>query len=99
MRERYGASGLTIIGVNVDAERGDADKFLRDVPIQFEVVFDPKGDLAKQFKLQGMPSSFVFGPGGELVVRHIGFRDGSRKERETELEALLAGPGMIPSTK
>jgi thiol-disulfide isomerase/thioredoxin len=25
MRERYGATGLTIIGVNVDAERGDAD--------------------------------------------------------------------------
>src|SRR5687767_3653551 len=39
MRERYGASGLTIIGVNVDAERRDADRFLRDVPIEFEVVF------------------------------------------------------------
>ena len=55
MRERYGASGLTIIGVNVDAERGDADRFLREVPIDFEIVFDPDGALAKQFKFRSCP--------------------------------------------
>jgi thiol-disulfide isomerase/thioredoxin len=46
LKARYGADGLTIIGVNVDAEREDADRFLRDVPIDFEVMFDPDGDVA-----------------------------------------------------
>jgi len=89
LRERYGNRGLTIIGVNVDAERGDADKFLREVPIDFEVVFDPNGDLARQFKVQGMPSSYVFDRAGKLVETYVGFRDAKKNEHEAALRKLL----------
>jgi cytochrome c biogenesis protein CcmG, thiol:disulfide interchange protein DsbE len=94
MRDRYGASGLTIIGVNVDAERADADRFLRAVPIDFEIVFDPKGDLAKQFKVQGMPSSFVFDRTGRMVETHVGFRDAKKDEHEAALRDLLHQPAQ-----
>ena len=93
MRERYGASGLTIIGVNVDAERRDADKFLRDVSIEFEIVFDPNGDLARQFKVQGMPSSYVFDRTGNLVETYVGFRDAKKDEHEAALRNLLNPTG------
>jgi len=94
MRERYGASGLTIIGVNVDAERGDADRFLRDVPIEFEIVFDPDGTLAKQFKVQAMPTSFVVDRSGKIVDTHLGFRDAEKAEHETALKNLLNQPAQ-----
>ena len=94
MRERYGAGGLTIIGVNVDAERADADRFLRDVPIEFEIVFDPTGDLARQFKIQGMPSSYVFDRAGKLVDTHLGFRDAKKGENEAALRDLLDQPAQ-----
>ena len=94
MRERYGASGLTIIGVNVDAERADADRFLRDVPIEFEIVFDPKGELAKQFKVQGMPSSFVFDRNGKMVETHLGFREAKKDANEVSLRNLLDQPAQ-----
>jgi len=94
MRERYGASGLTIIGVNVDAERRDADKLLRDVPIEFEIVFDPKGDLARQFKVQAMPSTFVFDRTGHLVETYVGFRDAKKDEHEAALRNLLNPTGL-----
>lgn len=89
MRAQYGASGLDVIGVNVDAERGDAERFLRTVPIDFEIVFDPNGDLAKQFKVQGMPSSFVFDRSGALVETHLGFRDAKKDQNEAALKNLL----------
>jgi cytochrome c biogenesis protein CcmG, thiol:disulfide interchange protein DsbE len=92
MRERYGASGLTIIGVNVDAERGDADRFLRDVPIEFEIVFDPDGVLARQFKVQAMPSSYIFDRTGKLVETHLGFRDARKGANEAALRNLLNQP-------
>lgn len=92
MRARYGSSGLTIIGVNVDAERRDAARFLRDVPIEFEIVFDPKGDLAKLFKVQGMPSSYVFDRTGKMVETHVGFRNANKEEYEANLENLLNQP-------
>jgi cytochrome c biogenesis protein CcmG, thiol:disulfide interchange protein DsbE len=94
MRERYGASGLTIIGVNVDAERGDADRFLRDVPIEFEIVFDPDGTLAGQFKVQAMPTSFIFDRTGKIVETHQGFRDAKKAEHEAVLKNLLNQPAQ-----
>src|SRR6476620_713615 len=33
MKARYGNQGLVIMGVNVDANRADAEKFQREVPI------------------------------------------------------------------
>ncbi len=93
MRERYGASGLTVIGVNVDAERGDADRFLREVPIGFEIVFDPKGELARRFNVQGMPASYVFDRAGRLVDTHLGFRDAQKDQHEAALRQLLNQPG------
>jgi cytochrome c biogenesis protein CcmG, thiol:disulfide interchange protein DsbE len=92
MRERYAAAGLDVIGVNVDAERAQAERFMRDVPIGFETVFDPDGVLARRFKVQGMPSSFVFGRNGELLETHLGFRDAKKSQRETALRELLDRP-------
>jgi peroxiredoxin len=83
---------LTIIGVNVDAERRDADRFLRDVPIDFEIVFDPQGDIARQFKVQGMPSSYVIDRTGKIVETHLGFRDSKKDEAEAVIKALLDAP-------
>ena len=89
MQAKYGAQGLVIIGVNVDRERADADRFLHDVPANFPIIYDPSGTLATRYDVPGMPTSFVIGPDGDIVGRHIGFKNGLRDEREAELRKLL----------
>ena len=89
MQAKYGDRGLVVIGVNVDRDRADADRFLRDVPAEFQIVYDPAGTLASRYDLPGMPVSYVIGPQGDIVGRHIGFRNGLRAEREAELQKLL----------
>ena len=96
MRARHGARGLVIVGVNVDAERADADRFLRDIPIDFEVIFDPNGVLATEFELQGMPGTFVYDRNGKLVSTYFGFRGKQRAEHEAELESLLSSTAKSP---
>jgi len=90
LRGRYGSKGLVIIGVNVDANRADAERFLRDVPIDFDVVYDPEGKLARQFSLQGMPSTFVYDRGGKLAQTLLGYREARRAEHEAQIQVLLA---------
>ena len=90
MQSKYGPQGLVIIGVNVDRERADADKFLRAVPATFELAFDPTGALASTYEIPGMPSSFVFDRAGRIVARHIGFRTGEREQREAEIAKWVA---------
>jgi cytochrome c biogenesis protein CcmG/thiol:disulfide interchange protein DsbE len=90
LSSRYGGRGLVVVGVNVDAERGDAEKFLRDVPVSFEVVFDPAGSLAKSFKVPGMPATFVFDRDGALADQHLGFKQAQKAPFEARLQELLA---------
>ena len=89
MQTKYADRGLVVIGVNLDRERAAADRFLQDVPAEFRIVYDPAGTLASHYDLPGMPVSYVIGPNGDVVGRHIGFRNALRAERETELQKLL----------
>ena len=89
MHARYADRGLVVIGVNVDRERVDADRFLHNVPAAFQIVYDPAGSLASKYDLPGMPVSYVIGPNGDVVARHVGFRSGLSAQREAEVQQLL----------
>jgi thiol-disulfide isomerase/thioredoxin len=89
MNAKYGKQGLVIVGVNVDKDRHDAEQFLREVPIDFEIIYDPDGALATRYQVEGMPSSYVFGRHGELAARHLGFQNARRPEYEALLGKLL----------
>ena len=90
MQRKYGANGLQIVGVNLDAKRGDADQFLAQVPAQFALAFDAKGDSAKRFGIKGMPTSVLIGKDGKVLLVHQGFREEDRKDLEQKLAAALA---------
>lgn len=90
MQAKYRDRGLVIIGVNVDRERPEAERFLQQTPADFMIVYDPEGTLAARYQVPGMPSSYVIDRDGQQAGVHIGFRSGMRGEREAELERLLA---------
>ncbi len=90
LQAKYRAQGLEIVAVNLDAKRGDADKFLAEVPAQFTVAFDAKGDSAKRFEVKGMPSSYLIGRDGKVVAAHKGFKEESGKELDSQIAQALA---------
>jgi thiol-disulfide isomerase/thioredoxin len=90
MNRAYEAQGLTVVAVNLDHERADADRFLRKFRPNFAVQFDPQGALAERFKVTGMPTSVVIDRHGVARYTHVGFRPADRAAYEAELRALLA---------
>jgi cytochrome c biogenesis protein CcmG, thiol:disulfide interchange protein DsbE len=74
LQQTLGPHGLTVIAVNVDRNRADAEQFLHQHPAQFRVIFDPQGVLPERFSVHGMPSSFVIDRNGVVQFRHEGFR-------------------------
>ena len=89
LQRRHGDSGLVIIAVNLDHERALADIFLKKAPANFRLEFDTGGDLARRFGVQAMPTSFLIDRNGRVRIRHAGFRDKQRAERERQIEDLL----------
>ena len=94
MHEKYGPQGLQIIAVNLDKDRALADGFLEEVPAKFALRFDPGGDLAKQYQVQTMPSSFLIDPDGNVLAQHFGFRTADAPEYENGIKNALAKPAV-----
>ena len=90
MTHVHESQGLTVVAVNLDHERADADRFLQKFHPDFDVRFDSQGALAERFKVVGMPTSVVIDRHGVVRFTHVGFRPADREEYEAELRALLA---------
>ncbi|WP_141101006.1 choice-of-anchor D domain-containing protein [Roseateles aquatilis] len=92
MQARYGAQGLRIVAVNLDASREDAQSFLQQVPASVALAFDPKGDTARRVGVRAMPSSVLLGPDGRVLMQHAGFRAEDEAALEARIVAALKTP-------
>jgi cytochrome c biogenesis protein CcmG/thiol:disulfide interchange protein DsbE len=86
----YEKQGLALVAVNLDQNRHDAEQFLARFHPTFDVRFDPQGELAERFKVQGMPTSVIIDRHGTVRFTHIGFRPVDETSYEKELRQVLA---------
>src|SRR6202050_2182616 len=90
MKSSYQDQGLTVVAVNLDTNRAEAEKFLTQFHPTFEVRFDPQGDLAELYKVHGMPSSVLIDRHGVVRFSHVGFRPVDGPAYEAQVRELLA---------
>ena len=89
LQRRYGGRGLVIVAVNLDKDRGLAERFLAGVPATVTVAFDPAGTTATRYKVKAMPTTFLVSPEGKLVVTHTGFDAKHAPEFEAQIAEVL----------
>jgi cytochrome c biogenesis protein CcmG/thiol:disulfide interchange protein DsbE len=90
MEKAYQSRGLTVLAVNLDRDRGDAERFLAQFHPSFDVRFDPQGTVAEHFKVQGMPTGLVVDRHGVVRFTHIGFKPVDEAAYEDQLREVLA---------
>ena len=88
----YAAKNLVVIGVNVDHDRDRAERFLTDTPAEFPIIYDPRGEIAAAFKVNGMPSAVLIDRSGRVRFQHTGFSPKSKEQYEDDLRKLLDEP-------
>jgi thiol-disulfide isomerase/thioredoxin len=89
LKGELGHDGLVVIAVNVDRERAEADRFLREHPAQFRIVYDPDGLLPEKFAVRGMPTSFLIDRNGHVQARHEGFLLRDRDALTQQIRAVV----------
>mgnify|MGYP001828374610 FL=1 len=94
MHAKYSDQGLVIVGVNLDMERADAERFLEEYPADFAIMYDENQELARQFEVVAMPSSYVLGRDGKVVAQHMGFK----VRQQDEYEAIIVEALQTPET-
>lgn len=89
MQRKYGDEGLVVIAVNLDTHRSEAEEFLQKYPADFSVYFDTDRELAKDYGVEAMPSSFLINRDGEIVERHLGFKSSKTDAYEASIVAAI----------
>lgn len=89
MQRRYAERGLQVLGINLDADRHDAERFLARHPAGFALVFDSRAESARRMGVKAMPSSVLVGPAGQVLHVHPGFRLDDRAALEALIVAAL----------
>ena len=89
IQARYADSGLIVVAINVDADRQAADRFLQEYQAAFKVAFDTNGDVASNYEVIGMPSSFLVGRDGKIHESYVGFTSRDKAPIEAAIRRLL----------
>ncbi|GFE62828.1 TlpA disulfide reductase family protein [Geobacter sp. AOG2] len=63
---------LKVIGVNEGESLEDIQSFVADNKPGYEIVVDPRGDVAKSFGVPGMPYCVIIGRSGVVAYRGYG---------------------------
>jgi cytochrome c biogenesis protein CcmG, thiol:disulfide interchange protein DsbE len=89
LQAKFRDRGLQVVAINVDTKRADADRFLKQLPAQFTVAFDPAGEMPKRFAVKAMPSAYLIDPQGRVRMVHRGFKDADGDALMRDIDALL----------
>jgi peroxiredoxin len=90
LNTKYGASGLKILGISEDDEKGEIPSFASSLGAKFTLGWDQDKSIARSYKPSTMPSSFLIDKNGVIRYAHVGYHDGEELEVEKEIKELLA---------
>ncbi|MBK5255372.1 MAG: TlpA family protein disulfide reductase [Vicinamibacteria bacterium] len=89
LQEEFRGDGVEVVAINVDEDPKNAASFLAGRSPSMTVLFDPKGVSPQDFKVEGMPSSFLIDREGQVRFEHTGFTERTKFEFRREIEILL----------
>jgi thiol-disulfide isomerase/thioredoxin len=89
MLAKYADHGFEIIAINLDSDTKEANDFLKEVPANFILGFDPEGITAEKMQVEAMPMSYLIDRQGKIQYRMMGFNTSKRTEHEAHIQTLL----------
>ena len=74
LHRAYGPRGLHVVGVSID--QGDQEQgireFLQEFGASYPVWLDPDGEITTAYSTMGVPNTFLIGPDGRVLWKHVG---------------------------
>ncbi len=89
IQAKYEKDGFVVLAINLDRKRQQADEFLAETPANFTIAFDPSGKTADDYRVMGMPTSYIIDRTGEIKASHIGFLTKDQTKLEEHIKTAL----------
>jgi thiol-disulfide isomerase/thioredoxin len=89
MHKKYESLGLKLIGVNVETDLKDAERWLAQTPVSFPILFDKENKVTGMYAVNAMPSTVFIDRKGNVRNIHRGYKAGDESEYLNQIRALL----------
>jgi peroxiredoxin len=87
--DKYKASGLVMLGVNVDDDVRNAAEVATKLGVKFPVLLDTDKKVSRLYDLNSMPSTLVIDRSGRVRYLHRGYQDGYEDLYDKQIRDLL----------
>jgi peroxiredoxin len=93
--QKYKDRGLEILAVSIDVGHlpvvaATVAQFLEELNLTFPALLDPEMEVARRYRVFGIPVTFLIDREGIIRAREQGFRDWTAPDSRRKLEQLLA---------
>jgi cytochrome c biogenesis protein CcmG/thiol:disulfide interchange protein DsbE len=88
-QDRYGAQGLTVIGITMDAPEVALQASV-EMGMDYAVLSDPDGATTREYKAFSLPTLFVIDRAGKIRTAMVGYSSAGFEKTEATLRGLLS---------
>ena len=89
LNAQFAGDPVQFLAISIDVVEEDAWDFLKRYTVDFPVVIDTEGDIARTFAVDGMPSGYLIDGDGRVREIHIGFKKGDELGLAQSIKELL----------
>jgi thiol-disulfide isomerase/thioredoxin len=89
MHKKYEALGFKLLGVNVESDTRDAERWLAQTPVSFPILFDRENKVSQLYSVNAMPSTVFIDRKGNVRYLHRGYKAGDESEYLNQIRTLL----------
>ena len=86
---KYKPMGFTLVAINVESEKSDAEKFLAKTPASFPILFDPDNKVSGQYGVSAMPTTVLVDRQGRVRWQHRAYKPGDEAAYIEQIRAAL----------
>jgi len=86
---KYKPMGFTLVGINVESDKADAERFLGARPVSFPILFDPDNSVSGNYGVSAMPTTVLVDRQGRLRWQHRAYKPGDEAKYIEQIRAVL----------
>lgn len=90
LHQKLKDKGFEVVAINLDEDKANAEKFLKEISVDFTILRDEKGEWSDKYVVESMPTSFIIDKQGVIQNIHKGFTSDDINELEHKITELLA---------
>ena len=86
---RYERVGFNLLGVNIDDDSNRAMNMIRELGVNFPVLFDARKEVSKLYDVDAMPVTVLVDREGRVRYVHQGYKPGYEEKYLDQVRSLL----------